>query len=130
MPVMVATPATGLPVDIGRGCGCYRSAEWWANQGTQLTLRTFHIGGTSSRIAEQAEIGAKRAGKVIFKHLEFVQRDVDSWVVVGRNGEIEVQDDQGRVRGGHYHVPHGAVLRVQEGQNVEEDQALYEWDPL
>jgi DNA-directed RNA polymerase subunit beta' len=121
-------PATGLPVDIGEAVGVI-AAQSVGEPGTQLTLRTFHIGGTSSRIAEQAEIGAKRAGKVIFKHLEFVQRDAGSWVVVGRNGEIEVQDDQGRVRGGHYHVPHGAVLRVQEGQNVEEDQALYEWDP-
>ena len=121
-------PATGLPVDIGEAVGVI-AAQSVGEPGTQLTLRTFHIGGTSSRIAEQAEIGAKRAGKVIFKHLEFVQRDEDSWVVVGRNGEIEVQDDQGRVRGGHYHVPHGAVLRVEEGQDVEEDQALYEWDP-
>ncbi len=121
-------PATGLPVDIGEAVGVI-AAQSVGEPGTQLTLRTFHIGGTSSRIAEQAEIGAKRAGKVIFKHLESVQRDADSWVVVGRNGEIEVQDDQGRVRGGHYHVPHGAVLRVEDGQNVEEDQAIYEWDP-
>lgn len=121
-------PATGQPVDIGEAVGVI-AAQSVGEPGTQLTLRTFHIGGTSSRIAEQAVIGAKRAGKVFFKHLEFVPRTEDSWVVVGRNGELEVQDDQGRVRGGHYHVPHGAVLRVQAGQDVEEDQALYEWDP-
>ena len=121
-------PATGQPVDIGEAVGVI-AAQSVGEPGTQLTLRTFHIGGTSSRIAEQAVIGAKRAGKVFFKHLEFVPRTEDSWVVVGRNGELEVQDDQGRVRGGHYHVPHGAVLRVQDGQDVEEDQALYEWDP-
>ena len=121
-------PASGLPVDIGEAVGVI-AAQSVGEPGTQLTLRTFHIGGTSSRIAEQAEIGAKRAGTVIFKHLEFVQRDESSWVVVGRNGELEIQDDQGRVRGGHYHVPHGAVLRVEDGQDVEEDQALYEWDP-
>ena len=121
-------PATGQPVDIGEAVGVI-AAQSVGEPGTQLTLRTFHIGGTSSRIAEQAEIGAKRAGKVFFKHLEVVPRTGDSWVVVGRNGELEVRDDQGRVRGGHYHVPHGALLRVQEGQDVEEDQALYEWDP-
>ncbi len=121
-------PASGLPVDIGEAVGVI-AAQSVGEPGTQLTLRTFHIGGTSSRIAEQAEIGAKRAGTVIFKHLEFVQRGESSWVVVGRNGELEIQDDQGRVRGGHYHVPHGAVLRVEDGQDVEEDQALYEWDP-
>ena len=121
-------PATGQPVDIGEAVGVI-AAQSVGEPGTQLTLRTFHIGGTSSRIAEQAEIGAKRAGKVFFKHLEAVPRTEDSWVVVGRNGELEVRDDQGRVRGGHYHVPHGALLRVREGQEVEEDQALYEWDP-
>ena len=121
-------PATGLPVDIGEASGVI-AAQSVGEPGTQLTLRTFHIGGTSSRIAEQAEIGAKRAGIVVFKNLEFVSRSADSWVVVGRNGEIEVQDNQGRPRGGHYHIPHGAVLRVQDGQEVEEGQALYEWDP-
>ena len=121
-------PATGQPVDIGEAVGVI-AAQSVGEPGTQLTLRTFHIGGTSSRIAEQAAIGAKRAGKVFFKHLEAVPRTEDSWVVVGRNGELEVRDDQGRVRGGHYHVPHGALLRVREGQEVEEDQALYEWDP-
>ncbi len=121
-------PASRLPVDIGEAVGVI-AAQSVGEPGTQLTLRTFHIGGTSSRIAEQAEIGAKRAGTVIFKHLEFVQRGESSWVVVGRNGELEIQDDQGRVRGGHYHVPHGAVLRVEDGQDVEEDQVIYEWDP-
>ncbi|MDP6038519.1 MAG: DNA-directed RNA polymerase subunit beta', partial [Candidatus Latescibacteria bacterium] len=121
-------PATGLPIDIGEAAGVI-AAQSVGEPGTQLTLRTFHIGGTSSRIAEQAEIGAKRAGIVVFKNLEFVSRTADSWVVVGRNGEVEVQDDQGRPRGGLYHLPHGAVLRVQDGQEVEDGQALYEWDP-
>jgi DNA-directed RNA polymerase subunit beta' len=121
-------PATGKLVNTGEAAGVI-AAQSVGEPGTQLTLRTFHIGGTSSRIAEQAEIGAKRGGRVVFKNLECVQRDENSWVVVSRNGELEVQDDQGRPRGGHYYVSHGSVLKVQEGQIVEESETLYDWDP-
>ena len=125
--------ATGRLADNGDAVGVI-AAQSVGEPGTQLTLRTFHIGGTSSRIAEQAEIGAKRAGTVKFSNLETVSRETESggkgeWVAIVRNGEIEVQDDQGRPRGGHYYIPYGAVLRVEDGQQVEEGQAIYEWDP-
>jgi DNA-directed RNA polymerase subunit beta' len=68
-------------------------------------------------------------GKVVFKNIDAVQRDATTWIVVGRNGEIEIQDDQGRPRGGHYQVTHGAVLRVVDGQMVDDGETIYEWDP-
>ena len=121
-------PATGRIVDTGEAVGVI-AAQSVGEPGTQLTLRTFHIGGTSSRIAEQAEITAKREGKVLFKSLRVAARSDGRSVVVTRNGEIEVQDDQGRPRGGHYHVPFGAILRVEDGDDIEGDGVLYEWDP-
>jgi DNA-directed RNA polymerase subunit beta' len=120
--------ATGRMVDIGEAAGVI-AAQSVGEPGTQLTLRTFHIGGTSSRIAEQAEITAKRGGVVQFTNLDHVARSDGQQAVIGRNGEIEVQDDQGRPRGGRYHVPYGATLKVEDGQSVEEGDAIYEWDP-
>ncbi len=120
--------ASARLVNLGEAVGVI-AAQSVGEPGTQLTLRTFHIGGTSSRIAEQAEITAKRAGVVRFNHLDYVSKGDDRWVVVGRNGELEVRDDQGRPRGGRYFVPYGAVIKVQDGQTIEEGQALYEWDP-
>ena len=120
--------SAGRRVDIGEAVGVI-AAQSVGEPGTQLTLRTFHIGGTSSRIAEQAEIGAKRNGIVRFAHLMTVAQGEDQWTAVGRNGEIEIQDEQGRPRGGHYYVPYGAILRVQDGQQVNEGDVIYEWDP-
>jgi DNA-directed RNA polymerase subunit beta' len=120
--------STGRLVDIGEAVGVI-AAQSVGEPGTQLTLRTFHIGGTSSRIAEQAEITAKRKGVVKFINLDSVTRTDDQAVVVGRNGELEVHDDQGRPRGGHYYIPYGAVLKVQDGQEVDDTSVLYEWDP-
>jgi DNA-directed RNA polymerase subunit beta' len=120
--------STGRLVDIGEAVGVI-AAQSVGEPGTQLTLRTFHIGGTSSRIAEQAEISAKRKGVVKFINLDSVTRSDGQAVVIGRNGELEVHDDQGRPRGGHYYVPYGAVLRVEDGQEVDDTNVLYEWDP-
>ena len=120
--------ASGRLVNIGEAVGVI-AAQSVGEPGTQLTLRTFHIGGTSSRIAEQAEIAAKRGGVVCFTNLDYVTRSDGRSIVVGRNGELEVQDDQGRPRGGHYYVPYGAILKVEDGQVVEEGDAIYEWDP-
>ncbi|HCK11567.1 MAG TPA: DNA-directed RNA polymerase subunit beta', partial [Candidatus Latescibacteria bacterium] len=123
-------PASGRLVDTGEAVGVI-AAQSVGEPGTQLTLRTFHIGGTSSRIAEQAEITAKREGKVKFSRgqLRTAERSDGRTVVITRNGEIEVQDDQGRPRGGHYFVPFGALLRVTDNEEIEADGVLYEWDP-
>ncbi|HAA75042.1 TPA: DNA-directed RNA polymerase subunit beta' [Candidatus Latescibacteria bacterium] len=121
-------PASGRLVDAGEAVGVI-AAQSVGEPGTQLTLRTFHIGGTSSRIAEQAEITAKREGTVKFSRVRTAERSDGRTVVITRNGEIEVQDDQGRPRGGHYFVPFGALLRAEDEQEIESGGVLYEWDP-
>jgi DNA-directed RNA polymerase subunit beta' len=121
-------PASGRLVDLGEAVGVI-AAQSVGEPGTQLTLRTFHIGGTSSRIAEQAEIMAKREGTVKFGKIQASTRTDGRTVVVARNCEIEVQDAQGRPRGGHYFVPFGALLRVEDDQEIEAGGVLYEWDP-
>ena len=119
--------ATGKPVQIGEAVGVI-AAQSIGEPGTQLTLRTFHIGGTASRIAEQSQIVTKRPGKVYFSNLSYVGYDGQGLVAVGRNGEIHLQDDHGRPRA-RYQVPYGALLKVTEGQEVPEGGILYEWDP-
>ncbi len=120
--------ATGRLADNGDAVGVI-AAQSVGEPGTQLTLRTFHIGGTASRIAEQSSIAAKRAGAVHFNSFDSVERAGEGLVAIGRNGEIELLDEQGRPRGGRYRVPYGAVVKVREGQAVEGGAVLYEWDP-
>ena len=119
--------ATGREVNVGEAVGVV-AAQSIGEPGTQLTLRTFHIGGTASRIAEQSQITARRAGRVQFSNVDTVKNPTAGVTVVGRNGEIELLDEQNRVRGRQI-APYGAVLKVEDGDQVEMDQVLYEWDP-
>ncbi|MCD6169819.1 MAG: DNA-directed RNA polymerase subunit beta' [Candidatus Latescibacteria bacterium] len=121
--------ATGKLVNVGEAVGII-AAQSIGEPGTQLTLRTFHVGGTASRIAEQSEIRAKRAGKVQYKDINYVSKNGSEppFIVVGRNGYIELLDEQERVRG-KQHVPYGAQLLVKEGEKVEKAAVLFRWDP-
>ena len=119
--------ATGREVNVGEAVGVV-AAQSIGEPGTQLTLRTFHIGGTASRIAEQSQITARRAGRVQFSNVDTVQNPTAGVTVVGRNGEIGLLDEQNRVRR-RINVPYGAVLKVENGEQVEMEQVLYEWDP-
>ena len=118
--------ATGRMVDIGEAVGVI-AAQSIGEPGTQLTLRTFHIGGTAARIAEQSKIVVRRAGKVRYREVHYVDQGEER-IVVGRKGEVELldQDDIQRAR---YRAPYGATLFVEDGQAVEEGTTLYEWDP-
>jgi DNA-directed RNA polymerase subunit beta' len=119
--------ATGRPVDLGEATGVI-AAQSIGEPGTQLTLRTFHIGGTASRIVEQSRTLAKVSGTIRFVSLEAVRYRDDVQVCVSHgNAELELQDDQGRVRQ-RYNVPYGAHLFVTDGQAIEPEQALFEWD--
>jgi DNA-directed RNA polymerase subunit beta' len=117
-------------VDLGEAVGVI-AAQSIGEPGTQLTLRTFHIGGTASRIVEQSRTEAKDAGQLRFLNLDTVrhegQTDSPTWVCVSRNGEIEIVDAEGRVRQ-RYTVPYGAQLGVEDGQTVKVDDLLFEWD--
>jgi len=122
--------ATGKMVSIGEAVGVI-AGQSIGEPGTQLTLRTFHIGGTAARIAEQSRVSVKSRGKVSFKDgLTSVKLEGEesSIIVLGRNGELEIHDDDGRMRA-HYKVPYGARLLVKNGQAVAEGEPLFDWDP-
>ncbi|HLG94649.1 MAG TPA: DNA-directed RNA polymerase subunit beta', partial [candidate division Zixibacteria bacterium] len=119
--------ATGRMGDLGDAVGVI-AAQSIGEPGTQLTLRTFHIGGTAARIAEQSKVLAKSDGTVNFKNIRAVGRTDGEQVVLSRDGEITITDDDGRVRS-RYHVPYAGVLRVSGGDRVKKDAALFEWDP-
>jgi len=119
--------ASGRVVNVGEAVGVV-AAQSIGEPGTQLTLRTFHIGGTASRIAEQSQITTRRAGLINFVNVDTVENPAAGTTVVGRNGEIELLDEQNRVRA-RMNAPYGAVLKVGDGEEVETGQALYEWDP-
>ena len=119
--------ATGRPVDLGEAVGVI-AAQSIGEPGTQLTLRTFHIGGTASRIVEQSRATSKDAGTARFQNLEVVPYHNDTSVCVSRqSSEIELLDKTGRVRQ-RYTVPYGAHLFVKDGQAVAAEQLLFEWD--
>ncbi len=119
--------ATGELVNNGEAVGVV-AAQSIGEPGTQLTLRTFHIGGTSSRIAENTQILARRTGSLKFVNVDTVVSEEVGETVLGRNGEIELLDEQNRVRS-RFNVPYGALLKVKDQQAVQEDTVMYEWDP-
>ncbi|NQU22631.1 MAG: DNA-directed RNA polymerase subunit beta', partial [Candidatus Nealsonbacteria bacterium] len=96
--------------------------------GTQLTMRTFHIGGTAARDVEESEIKAKKAGKVEFTRMKIVRNDEGLQVVLTRNGELLILDPKGRELE-KYEIPAGANLMVEEGAEVAVGGVLCQWDP-
>jgi DNA-directed RNA polymerase subunit beta' len=122
--------ATGRPVDLGEAVGVI-AAQSIGEPGTQLTLRTFHIGGVAGRIVEQSRTLAKSPGIVRFVNLDVVpyaaRGGVNLHVAVGHQGEIEISDESSRIRQ-RFTVPYGAHLFVQDGQTVEGTDTLFEWD--
>ena len=119
--------ATGRLVELGLAVGVI-AAQSIGEPGTQLTMRTFHIGGTASRVSEQSTLEAKHAGTVKFHGIQVVRKQDESLVVMNRTGSVVIQDAKGRDRE-RYAVVYGAHLRVHDGQQVEQGQILVEWDP-
>ena len=119
--------ATGKMVELGQAVGVI-AAQSIGEPGTQLTMRTFHIGGTASRVSEQSTLEARNAGTVRFQGLQVVQAKDGNLVVMNRSGSLVVQDAKGRDRE-RYPIVYGARLKVKEGQAVEQGQVLVEWDP-
>ncbi|MEW5804535.1 MAG: DNA-directed RNA polymerase subunit beta' [bacterium] len=119
--------STGQLVELGEAVGVI-AAQSIGEPGTQLTMRTFHIGGTASRIVEQTTLKAKNAGIVKFHNINTVRNKEGYLVVMNRNGSIGIQDETGRERE-RYPVVYGATLKASEGQRVESDQSIVEWDP-
>jgi len=117
----------GKLVERGLAVGII-AAQSIGEPGTQLTMRTFHIGGTAHKTVEEAEIRTRFPGIVRFEKLKVVVNNRKERVVLNRNGEILIEDDQGR-EVERYLVPAGAVVQVAEGAKVKEKQVLVRWDP-
>ena len=119
--------STGSLVEQGMAVGII-GAQSIGEPGTQLTMRTFHIGGTAAHAVEESEIKAKKQGLVKFTRLKVVRNDAGQQVVLTRNGEILILDPKGRELE-KYEVPAGANLHVTENQEVEAGTILCQWDP-
>ena len=119
--------STGTLVEEGMAVGII-AAQSIGEPGTQLTMRTFHIGGTAARHVEESEIKAKKQGVVKFTRMKVVRNDAGQHVVLTRNGEILILDPKGRELE-KYDVPAGANLAVAENQEVVPGALLCQWDP-
>ncbi len=114
-------------VTIGESIGII-AAQSIGEPGTQLTMRTFHIGGTASRFVEQSYIQGKHPGKIKFQGLTVMKNKDGKHVAMNRNGFLIVQDENNRERE-KYPITYGATLMVKNGEKVKEGQRLAEWDP-
>ncbi len=119
--------ATGRFVELGEAVGVI-AAQSIGEPGTQLTMRTFHIGGTATRISEQSKLEARNSGFVRFIDMNVVRGRGEHLIAMNRNGLIAIVDEKGREKE-RYHVVYGARLRVEENQPVKLGELLAEWDP-
>ena len=119
--------ARGHIVNLGEAVGVI-AAQSIGEPGTQLTMRTFHIGGTASRAAEQTSLEARYDGVMKFINLNTVKNAEGFHIVMNRNGEVAVHDETGRERE-RYGVVYGAKLKIAEGGQVKGGSVLAEWDP-
>ena len=119
--------ARGHMTNIGEAVGVI-AAQSIGEPGTQLTMRTFHVGGAARARSEQSTLEVRNPGKVAFRNLNFVEKADGSLVVMNRNAELVVVDDKGREKE-RYAVVYGARLTVRDGDSVEKSQTIAEWDP-
>jgi DNA-directed RNA polymerase subunit beta' len=119
--------ATGQIVNVGEAVGVM-AAQSIGEPGTQLTLRTFHIGGTASRIAAESEVASKGEGVVHYENIQFVEQSNGEIIAIRRNGQIKVIDDDNRIIS-RFTVPYGAHLLVKDKEHVKKNQTLFRWDP-
>ena len=120
--------ATGSQVEIGEAAGVI-AAQSIGEPGTQLTMRTFHVGGTASRVVEQTTLEAKRPGIIKYQNLRTVTNIANEIIVMNRNGYVAIVDEQDRERE-RYPLVYGGQLKVKDGQKVSEGERLAEWDPF
>ncbi len=118
---------SGKMVEMGEAVGVI-AAQSIGEPGTQLTMRTFHIGGTASRVSDASHLEAKNAGTVRFINLVTVRSKDGGLVAFNRNGSIAIIDDKGREKE-RYAIVYGAKLKVEEGTKVNQGDVIGEWDP-
>jgi DNA-directed RNA polymerase subunit beta' len=119
--------ARGIMVNIGEAVGVI-AAQSIGEPGTQLTMRTFHIGGVGQIRTEQSSIEARNEGTVRLNTVQLVKKK-DHWIVMSRQGELVIVDEIGRERE-RYGLTYGARLMVEDGQRVKAGGVLAEWDPF
>jgi len=119
--------ARGHLVNMGEAVGVI-AAQSIGEPGTQLTMRTFHIGGAASRAAAIDNVQVRTTGSLKFNNLKTVQHAAGHLVAVSRSGEISIMDPHGRERE-RYKVPYGAILSAKDGAPVKAGQVIATWDP-
>ena len=119
--------ARGHEVNIGEAAGVI-AAQSIGEPGTQLTMRTFHIGGAASRSAAVNSIEVKSSGTIKLHNIKTVEHANGNLVAVSRSGEVVVADEVGRERE-RYKLPYGAVLLVRDGDSVDGGKMVANWDP-
>ena len=120
--------ARGSVINIGESVGVI-AAQSIGEPGTQLTMRTFHIGGTASRRAEQNTWDARFSGILHLKDLKEVKNEGGFWTVLGRRGEAAIVDENGREKERHP-LPLGAIIKIENGARVAQGDQIAEWDPF
>jgi len=119
--------ARGHLVNLGEAVGVI-AAQSIGEPGTQLTMRTFHIGGTASRHAEQTSLESRNEGVVKFININSVATADGNYIVMNRNGELAIIDETGRERE-KYSIVYGAKIKVAPGSQVKAGASIAEWDP-
>jgi DNA-directed RNA polymerase subunit beta' len=119
--------ATGRMVDMGEAVGVM-AAQSVGEPGTQLTLRTFHIGGAASRDVSESQRIAKKPGRVVFENVDFIVREDGTRISIRRSGTIKLLDENNR-QVARYKLPYGSYVYVDEGEVVKSGHLLFEWDP-
>ncbi len=120
--------ASGKMVEIGEAVGVI-AAQSIGEPGTQLTMRTFHYGGTASRVSEESKHVAKNPGRVKFLNVNTVESRRGSLVVINRSGKLVIVDEKGRERE-RYALTYGSQLLVHENDEVQQGTELVTWDPF
>jgi DNA-directed RNA polymerase subunit beta' len=119
--------ARGHLVNVGEAAGVM-AAQSIGEPGTQLTMRTFHIGGAASRASAQDSVQVKKGGVVRLHNIKVVERSSGELVAVSRSGQLAVADENGRERE-RYKLPYGAVISVKDGATVEAGAVVAKWEP-
>jgi len=117
----------GHIVNLGEAVGVV-AAQSIGEPGTQLTMRTFHIGGAASRAAAVSNIEVKYGGTICLHNVKLLEQESGTSIVVSRSGEVSLQDDVGRERE-RYKIPYGAVLKYGDSDSIDAGKQLAMWDP-
>ena len=119
--------ARGHLVNAGEAVGVI-AAQSIGEPGTQLTMRTFHIGGAASRAAAESSAAVKNTGTIRLQNAKFVENSGGKLVITSRSSELTIMDDLGRTKESHK-LPYGSVLEVKDGQSVKAGEIVANWDP-